>query len=164
MRLWKIYYYLLSHLYFVSQHNHDDENHSHEDHSHKNEISIAAGIVPIPAEDEIAAGIHLHYIKGIGESNKFGIGVGLETILDEHKHYTLSAVFQYRIYKGIIIAVAPGLLLRKEGTENVFEFAQHIEAGYEFEIGKIHIGPVVELGFEKNGMHYMGGIHFGIDF
>ena len=154
---------IISPLFCFSQHNHDDENHSHEDHSHKNEISIAAGIVPISAEDEIAAGIHLHYIKGIRESNKFGIGVGLEAIIDEHKHYTLSAVFQYRIYKGIIIAVAPGLLLRKE-EENVFEFAQHIEAGYEFEIGKIHIGPVVELGIEKNGMHYMGGIHFGIDF
>ena len=84
---------IASPLFCFSQHNHDDENHSHEDHSHKNEISIAAGIVPIPAEDEIAAGIHLHYIKGIGESNKFGIGVGLETILDHHKHYTLSAVF-----------------------------------------------------------------------
>ena len=142
---------IASPLFCFSQHNHDDENHSHEDHSHKNEISIAAGS-------------HLHYIKGIGESNNFGIGVGLETILDEHKHYTLSAVFQYRIYKGIIKAVAHGLLLRKEGAENVFEFAQHIEAGYEFEIGEIHIGPVVELGIEKNGMHYMGGIHFGIDF
>ncbi len=138
--------------------------HEGHNHHHKNEISIAVGIVPIPAEDEITPGIHLHYIKGIGESNKFGVGVGLETILDEHKHYTLSAVFQYRIYKGLIIAVAPGLLLRKEGTKNVFEFARHIEAGYEFEVGKIHIGPVVELGIEENGAHYMGGIHFGIDF
>ena len=91
---------IASPLFCFSQHNHDDENHSHEDHSHKNEISIVAGI-------------HLHYIKGIGESNNFGIGVGLETILDEHKHYTLSAVFKNRIYKGIVIAVAPGLLLRK---------------------------------------------------
>ena len=149
-------------LFSITGYSQNKEHEGH-NHHHKNEISIAAGIVPIPAEDEIAAGIHLHYIKGIGESNKFGIGVGLETILDDHKHYTLSAVFQYRIYKGIIIAVAPGLLLRKE-EENVFEFAQHIEAGYEFEIGKIHIGPVVELGIEKNGMHYMGGTHFGNDF
>ena len=149
-------------LFSITGYSQNKEHEGH-NHHHKNEISIAAGIVPIPAEDEIAAGIHLHYIKGIGESNKFGIGVGLETILDDHKHYTLSAVFQYRIYKGIIIAVAPGLLLRKE-EENVFEFAQHIEAGYEFEIGKIHIGPVMELGIEKTGIHYMGGIHFGIDF
>ena len=70
-----------------------NKEHEGHNHHHKNEISIAAGIVPIPAEDEIAAGIHLYYIKGIGESNKFGIGVGLETILDHHKHYTLSAVF-----------------------------------------------------------------------
>ena len=150
-------------LFSITGYSQNKEHEGH-NHHHKNEISIAAGIVPIPAEDEIAAGIHLHYIKGIGESNNFGIGVGLETILDEHKHYTLSAVFKNRIYKGIIIAVAPGLLLRKEGTKNVFEFAQHIEAGYEFEIGKIHISPVVKLGIEKNGMHYMGSTHFGIDF
>jgi len=123
-------------------------------HRHKNEISIAAGIVPLVAEDKLTAGFHLHYIRGIGKDNR----------LDEHKHYTLSGVFQYRIYKGFILDLAPGLLLRKENSENIFQFAQHIEIAYEFELGEFHIGPVAELGIELTGVHYMGGIHFGIDF
>ena len=134
------------------------------DHHHKNEISVAAGIVPIVAEDELTAGFHLHYIRGIGKNNRFGLGTSLETIIDEHKHYTLSIVFQYRIYKGLILAYAPGLLMRKENSENVFQFAQHFETAYEFELGKFHIGPVAEIGIELTGVHYMGGIHFGIDF
>ncbi|MCH7534749.1 MAG: hypothetical protein IH948_03225 [Bacteroidetes bacterium] len=73
----------------------EDEDHHH----HKNEISIAAGVVPLPKENKITGGIHLHYIRGIGDSNMFGLGVALETIVDEHKHYTLSIVFQYRLYK-----------------------------------------------------------------
>ena len=116
------------------------------------------------AEDKLTIGFHLHYIRGIGKNNRFGVGVGLETILDEHKHYTLSVVLQYRVYKGLILSIAPGLLMRKENSANVFQFAQHIEMAYEFELKEFHIGPVVELGIEKTGIHYMGGIHFGIDF
>ena len=54
--------------------------------------------------------------------------------------------------------------MRKEDSGNVFQFAQHIEMAYEFELKEFHIGPIVELGIEKTGIHYMGGIHFGIDF
>lgn len=133
-------------------------------HVHNNELSIAAGIVPLVAEDEVTAGLHMHYIKGVGKENKFGIGIGLETIFDEHKHYTSSIVFQYRLYKGLAISYAPGLLIRKELATYQYQFASHIEAAYEFEIGEFHIGPVAELGVEKNGIHYMGGVHFGVNF
>ena len=146
----------------VCGHAQDEENEGH--HHHKNEISAATGIVPLVAEDKLTVGFHLHYIRGVGKNSRFGVGVGLETILDEHKHYTLSVVLQYRIHKGLILAIAPGLLMRKEGSANVFQFAQHIEITYEFELKKFHIGPVAELGIELTGIHYMGGIHFGIDF
>ena len=72
-----------------------------EDHNHKNEVSLATGIVPLPAEDKVTAGFHFHYIRGVGESRKFGIGVGLETILDEHKHYTVSVVFHTEYIKAL---------------------------------------------------------------
>ena len=144
-----------------AQNKEEEEDHHHH---HKNEISVATGIVPLVAEDKLTAGFHLHYIKGVGKNSRLGLGVGFETIIDEHKHYTLSAVLQYRIYKGLILATAPGLLMRKENSANVLQFAQHIEIAYEFELGDFHIGPVAELGIELTGIHYMGGIHFGIDF
>ena len=133
-------------------------------HNHKNEFSIATGIVPLPAEDKLTAGFHFHYIRGIGQNNKFGLGLAFETIIDEHKHYTFSVVFQYRVYKGLIVAYAPGLLRRTEGLEVFHQMAHHIETAYEFEFGRFHIGPMAEIGIEEIGVHYMGGVHFGIDF
>ncbi|MBL4578624.1 MAG: hypothetical protein JKX74_09135 [Flavobacteriales bacterium] len=140
----------------------DTEDNDH--HDHRNEISLATGIVPLVAEDELTAGFHFHYIRGIGSTNRFGIGIALETIIDEHKHYTASVVFQYRIYKGLILGYAPGLLMRKEDSENIFQLAHHIETAYEFELGEFHIGPMAELGVEVIGVHYMFGIHVGMDF
>jgi len=140
------------------------DHHEKHKHSHKNEISIAVGIVPLVAEDKLTGGIHLHYIRGIGKTNRFGIGAAVETILDEHKHITISAAFQYRVYKGLIFGYGPGLLIRKEGSETEYQFAQHFEVAWEFELGKFHLGPMAEVGFEKNGVHYMIGIHFGLDF
>jgi hypothetical protein len=69
-----------------SQHNHDEENHSHEDHSHNNEFAIGLGVIP---EHENSLGFHAHYIKGIALNNKIGVGISVETILDENAHHSL---------------------------------------------------------------------------
>lgn len=88
----------------------------------------------------------------------------METILDEHQYILISTVIQYRIFKGLIIGYAPGLLISKENSETELQFAQHIEIAYEFEIGKFHIGPMIEIGIETTIAHYMVGVHFGMDF
>ncbi|PCH96159.1 MAG: hypothetical protein COB85_03875 [Bacteroidetes bacterium] len=49
-------------------HGAEDKRHNHE--HHKNELSIAVGAVPLVEEDETALGLHLHYIRGVGESNR----------------------------------------------------------------------------------------------
>lgn len=146
-----------------SQHDHDHQEHE-TTHQHNNEISAAIGIVPLPSEDKVSGGIHLHYIRGLGKKRKFGIGVGLEYIIDEHKHYTVSSVFQYRIYKGWSLAYAPGMLILKEENKYDLFLAHHIETAYEFELDWFHIGPVFEVGIEPLGVHYMGGVHLGVDF
>jgi len=142
---------------------HDHESHNHS-HSHNHEISIGAGVVFLSPEYNVAPGFHLHYIKGIAFQNRLGIGLGLETILEEHKHYSISVVFQYRIYKGLTAVYAPGILILKEESEKELQFAQHLEAAYEFELGAVHLGPMAGIGTAKEGIHYIIGVHFGIDF
>lgn len=142
----------------IAQDDHEDDH-----HHHKNEVSIAVGVLPLPEENKVTAGLHLHYIRGIGVSNRFGIGAAFETIFDEHKHYVISAAFEYRIYKGLIAGYGPGLLIIKENDKNKLLFAQHFELAWEFEIGKFHIGPLVEVGIGDE-VHYMIGVHFGLDF
>ena len=144
-----------------------NENHDHgEDHKHghKNEISLASGVVFVPTEDEIGASLHLHYIRGLGERKIVGLGGGVEGIFEEHKHVTFSAIIHFRIYKGLTAGYSPGLLILIEDMGKEIQFAQHFEIAYEFEIGRVHLGPVFELGLEKEGLHYMGGVHIGIDF
>ena len=137
------------------------------EHNHTNEFGMAVGIVPGHDGEDDNLGLHLHYVKGIGEHNDFGIGVSLETIFDEHKHNSISLIGTYHFDRGYTIAYAPGILFAEHesetGTETETEFTQHFEFYYEFELGNFHIGPQFDIGFEGNETHYMIGFHFGID-
>jgi len=107
------------------------------EHNHKNHIGLAIGVVPFLYETEVAPGFHFHYTRMIG---KFGIGVGSEAILDEHRHYGFSAVFMYSPFEDFTVGISPGVLL---ATDEAL-FSTHFEAGYDFDIGEFHIGPVIE--------------------
>ena len=141
--------------------------HSHS-HNHNNEIGMAIGIVPSHEDEDNNLGLHLLYIKGIGEHNDFGIGISLETIFDEHQHNSISLIGLYHFKNGLTIAYAPGILLSEHEDENEhhseFEFTQHFEIYYEFELEKFHIGPQFDIGFEDGDIHYMLGLHLGVDF
>lgn len=139
-----------------------NQDHDHE-HYHGDELGIAAGLVPLLDEDKLTAGLHLHYIKAVRRIHWYGIGLSLETIFDEHKHYTISLANQFRVYKGLFFLYAPGLLMLKEEAEWEYKFAQHFELGYEFEAGRFHIGPLADFSISSAGMHYMIGLHFAID-
>ena len=144
-----------------------ESNHVH-NHGHNNEFGMAIGMVPGHEDEENAMGLHLHYIKGIGEDNDFGIGISLETIFDEHQHNSISLIALYHFKNGLTIAYAPGILLSEHEDENEdhseFEFTQHFEIYYEFELEKFHIGPQFDIGFEDGDIHYMLGLHLGVDF
>ena len=136
--------------------------HEH-NHEHKNEIGMAIGIVHAHEGEESNLGLHLHYVKGLGEHNHFGIGLSLETILDEHQHNSMSLLGLYHFDNGFTIAYAPGILFSEHDGNNETHFTQHFEFYYEFELDKFHIGPQFDVGMEEGGVHYMYGIHFGID-
>ena len=141
-----------------------ESGHVH-NHNHNNEFGIAVGIVPGHEGEDNNIGLHLHYIKGIGEHNNFGIGISLETIFDEHKHNSVSIIGTYHFSNGITIAYAPGILLSEhDDGETETKFTQHFELYYEFELEGFHLGPQFDIGYEDGEIHYMLGLHFGIDF
>ena len=137
-------------------------------HDHNNEIGMAIGIVPGHGGEGNNLGLHLHYIKGIGNHNDFGVGISLESIFDKHQHNSISLIGLYHFKNGLTIAYAPGILLSEHEDENEhhseFEFTQHFEIYYEFELEKFHIGPQFDIGFEDGDIHYMLGLHLGVDF
>jgi len=139
-----------------------ESDHIH-NHSHNNELGLAIGIVPGHDGESDNLGLHLHYIKGVGDHNTFGIGVSLETIIDEHKHNSFSLIGTYHFESGFTIAYAPGILFAEHNGEIENEFTQHFELYYEIELDKFHVGPQIDVGFEDGETHYMLGLHFGID-
>jgi len=150
-----LYLLIVSRIFSESVHTHN--------HNHEKELGIAIGIVPGHDGEKNAVGLHLHYIKGIGEHNDFGVGVSLETVFDEHKHKSISIIGTYHFNNGITMGYAPGILFIKHDGHTDKEFTQHFELYYEFELGKFHIGPQFDIGFENHKTHYMFGIHLGID-
>ena len=157
MKLFFLFIVLTVNLVFpISEHVHN--------HNHENEFGVAIGVVPGHEGEDDSFGLHLHYIKGIGEHNDFGIGVSLETIFDEHKHNSISIIGTYHFESGFTIAYAPGILFAEHDGETEKEFTQHFEVYYEFELDHFHVGPQIDIGFEDGDTHYMLGLHFGIDF
>ena len=136
----------------------DHEDHDHH-HDHRNELGIANSAVYFVKEDEYSYGLHIHYLYNLPES-RFGLGVGYERIFDEHKHQTVGLVMAYRPAKRINLILGPGLAF--EGNESAF--ALHMEMSYEYEIGDIHLGPVIEVALEKEDYHFSLGIHVGYGF
>ena len=159
--MFKIHFSKLFFLFFCINILFSQIDHQHS-HSHKNEIGMAIGLVPSHEEGN-NIGLHLHYVKGLGEHNHFGLGLSLETIFDEHLHNSISLLGLYHFDNGFTMAYAPGILFSEHDGNSETHFTQHFEFYYEIELDKFHIGPQFDIGIEDGDLHYMFGIHFGID-
>ena len=159
--MFKIHFSKLFFLFFCINILFSQIDHQHS-HSHKNEIGMAIGLVPSHEEGN-NIGLHLHYVKGLGEHNHFGLGLSLETIFDEHLHNSISLLGLYHFDNGFTMAYAPGILFSEHDGNSETHFTQHFEFYYEIELDKFHIGPQFDIGIEDGDLHYMLGIHFGID-
>ncbi len=133
------------------------EEHSHNCHTH--EIGVGAVSTYLFNENESAFGLHLHYIYSFEHTN-YGIGLGYERIFDEHGHNTLGIAFNYKPIENLSFNLIPGIAFGDDGFDHS-EFAFHIESIYEFKIGDVHIGPLLEYAIDSHGNHLSFGIHIG---
>jgi len=146
----------------AQDHAHEEE-HVEEHHSHyRNEVAMSNNLVFLGKDKEFAFGIHLHYLRNIGVS-KFGAGLGYERIFDEHGHNTVSLAGSYRPFHELVFMVSPGITFDDQGEKHL-DFSMHLEAGYEFEIKHIHIGPVLGVAFIPGDYHLSLGLHLGYGF
>ena len=137
-----------------------EEQHNH-DH-YKNELGIANSIVYFAKEKEFAYGLHLHIVRNIHHS-KFGFGVGYERIFDEHKHNTIGLVVNYSLLDDLLISLSPGIAF--EGNEfSNSKFACSIETSYSFNVGILHLGPLLEFAYDQEDYHISLGLHIGYGF
>nr|WP_319273512.1 hypothetical protein [uncultured Draconibacterium sp.] len=140
-------------------HDHDDHEHHDHTHGHKTEIGVGNSLVYFFGEEELSYGLHFHVVRNIGHSN-FGVGLAYERIFDEHTHNTIGIVGSYTPVDRLHFALTPGIAFEGEdwGEKN---FALHFETAYDFQVGNIHMGPMVELGYNFEHVHLSTGIHIG---
>ena len=136
---------------------------SHHGHAHHhNEIGIANAIVFLAAEDEFAYGLHAHFLHAIAASN-WSAGFSAERIFDDHRHQTFSLIIAFQPAEGFTLSAAPGWAT-ENGDFSKGQISLHIECTYELELGEFHIGPLAEVAYEPEGMHYALGLHLGFGF
>jgi hypothetical protein len=146
----------------AQDHEHDHDHPQH-DHAHpNNEIGIGNYLTYLAGEKEWAYSIHIHYLRFF-EQSRFGMGIGYEQILDEHRHRSLTIVGAFRPTSPLVLSLAPGILF---GTQEVpgIRFALHTEAVYEFEINRFHLGPALEFATTFDEFHIGIGLHVAFAF
>lgn len=140
----------------------EDEDHHH--HHSNWEAGVAVGGVYLINESGFAPGLHMHLLRRLPKWERVSLGLGLESVFDEHTHFNTAIVAKYDLWKGLSVVLSPGLLFLKHETEWDADFSTHFEMLYEFQVGKIHLGPVIEYSYSKHDKHLMLGLHLGIGF
>lgn len=133
----------------------------HEHHEHPpNELGVANSAVFFPGEEEWSYGLHLHFLRTIGHS-RFRLGAGYERIFDVHKHNTVGVVAGYAPAHGWTVIVSPGIAF-EDADPGALLPAVHLETTYEFDLGPLHLGPVLEWAWDPEDTHVSIGLHLGI--
>jgi hypothetical protein len=120
----------------------------------KNEIGIDNSLVFVLNDNLYGYGYHIHYVRNI---SKFGIGFGYEKIFIE-KHNIVSLFFSFKPIEKLSLGISPGISLDSG------EPSLHFETGYEFEVGKICVGPVFTYAIDPEDQHMSLGVHIGYSF
>jgi len=146
-------------------HVHGAGAHGHRtDDPHNYHIGVGMAAAHVVGEKGLAPGFHLHLLRQFGAHKRWGMGLGYEVILDEHWHNGLNMLFNYRPVHFISILAGPGMVLAKHDGKTEVKPALHTEAVFEFNVGGLHMGPMIGFGTDREESHFSVGIHIGIGF
>ncbi len=139
-------------------HNHQNE---HEDERHRiHELGVSFAPVYFFSEKEISPSVHVHYTYSF-PNTKFGLGLAYEHVFDDHQHNFFGLEGAFKPLHPLTLNFTPGITYEGAHPDKK-EFALHFETVYEFEVGKFHLGPVLEFAYHAEGYHMSLGLHVGL--
>ncbi len=128
---------------------------------HKYHIGIGASATKLSDETGLKPGVHLHLLRTISASGRWGVGVGYEGVKVESWHNGFNLLLNYRPVEFLSFNLGPGIVSEKTGDGREFKPAIHAESVIEFDVWKIHLGPMAGIGLDKEHKHISFGIHMG---
>lgn len=144
---------------------HGTRGHGHgSDDPHDYHIGVGIAATQVKGEKGPAPGVHLHLLRQLGEHNRWGLGFGYEAILDEHVHNGFNLLLNYRPAHFISFVAGPGVVLANHEGRTELKPALHTEAVFEFNVGGLHMGPMIGFGTDREESHFSLGIHIGFGF
>lgn len=129
------------------------------------ELGLSVGYAYLKEEKEEAPVLHAHLMKHLSDEGwlkYFSLGIGVETIFTDERHYGAMVTVAVHPWEHVIIAVSPGVAWEEHEGETHSSYATHIEAAYVFETSHYHIGPVVGYSKTEDDVHYNIGVHIGV--
>lgn len=139
-----------------------DHKHLHDDHDYHLGFGVAGTYLSV--EQAVAPGFHIHFIRQLGHEKQWGIGLGYEAIIEENIHSSINLLANWRPFDFLSFIAGPGLVLAKHEGETEILPAFHTEAVFEFNVGGIHLGPMLGFGIDTEETHYSLGVHVGFGF
>lgn len=126
-----------------------------EEEDQRNEIAASLSLVRQAGDNDVAFG--LEYERRFSES--FGVGMLVERIQGNHDAtiYALPLTLHIERWKLIL---APGV----EKSHGHAEFWLRVGSGYEFEVGKAIVSPLLALDFVDGETVYVVGATIGFGF
>jgi hypothetical protein len=138
-------------------------SHSHDD-PHTWHVGVGLAAVKIKGEQGVMPGYHFHFSRQLGSHHQWGAGVGWEMIPGDHSHHGLNLLLSSRLFPFLTLTAGPGVAItRHEGHQEILP-AFHSEILAEFNVGKIHMGPMAGFGFDSEEHHFSLGWHIGLGF
>lgn len=146
-------------------HDHGTAVHGHRGHDpHNYHIGLGMAAAHVNGEQGLAPGVHLHLLRQLGTHKRWGLGLGYEVILDEHRHNGLNMLFNYRPLHFLSLLAGPGMVMAKHEGKTEIKPAFHTEAVFEFNVGGLHVGPMIGYGADREDSHFSIGVHIGLGF
>jgi hypothetical protein len=129
------------------------------------ELALSTGYVRLVEEREDALGVHAHLLHRLGNDGlrrHLAIGLGAEYLFSEERHYALLFSLAANPWRGLVLAVSPGVQWAEHEGDTESAYSTHIEAAYVVPIGQYDLGPVIDYSWTGDERHYMIGLHLGI--
>lgn len=126
--------------------------------SNRHGLGVSGGWVYLSDDKTTAPGLQLEYeYRFMAADRSLHLASCVEYIFAEEQHIGLGLGIGFSIYRHWEIEVGPGVMF--EGDDHFY--CIHLATSYEWDLGAISMGPIVEIAHTGSHYHLLAGVKLG---